>query len=364
MIPQPTLYVNILRNRNTSMRPIGVCFAAFLFLLAMATSVSAAPPSHANNPLVLDAQGNFYVGGTIELRSPNTTNAALPGDGTAPGHIAVNQANVQYQIPVAKKYKYPLVLMHGGGHTANIFMSTPDGREGWFTSFTRRGFAVYAVDGPNRGRSGWDPTARIQATVGLAPASSMEGVNIYTEEGAWTGFRWGPTFGTFYPNTQFPKAYVEEYIRQIQPAYRNLPAPAEQVQNNLMAADLRALVDKIGPCILLGWSTGSLNVMSAASSPVYAAKIKGLIGIEGFTASSGGDPAVVKTIPQLTVIADHRDPAPNQAWSALINSLGGDSTTVYLPDVGIFGNGHTMMAELNNEQIADLIENWIKQHVH
>ena len=130
-----------------------------------------------------------------------------------------------------------------------------------------------------------------------------------------------------------------------------------------MRDDLRALVDKIGPCILLGWSTGSLNVMQAASSAAYAAKVKGLIGIEGFTAGSGGDPNLVKTIPQLTVIGDHRNPAPNQAWSALINGLGGDSTTVYLPDVGIFGNGHTMMAELNNEQIADLLEDWIKQHV-
>jgi hypothetical protein len=54
----------------------------------------------------------------------------------------------------------------------------------------------------------------------------MQGVNIYTEEGAWTGFRWGPTPGTFYDNTQFPKDYVEAYIKQIQPAYRNLPAPA------------------------------------------------------------------------------------------------------------------------------------------
>jgi hypothetical protein len=72
----------------------------------------------------------------------------------------------------------------------------------------------------------------------------------------------------------------------------------------------------------------------------------------------------VKNIPQLTVLGDHLDATPNQAWSALINGLGGDSTTVYLPNVGIFGNGHTLAIELNDEQIADLIENWIKQHVH
>jgi pimeloyl-ACP methyl ester carboxylesterase len=348
------------RNWVSSMRTTGVGFAAVSFLLSMAASVSAAPP---NKPLVLKEQGNFYAGGTIEFRTPNTTNNALPGNGTAPGHIAVNQANVQYQIPVAQKYKYPIVLMHGGGHTANIFMSTPDGREGWFTSFTRRGFAVYAVDGPNRGRSGWDPTHRIAATVGLEPPSAMEHVNIYTKEAAWTGFRWGPTFGTWYDNTQFPKDYVDDYIRQIQPAYRNLPPPAEQVQNNLMAADLRALIDKIGPCILLGWSTGATNVMGAASSAPHAAKIKGLIGIESFTSNNSAPLDLVVNIPVLTITGDHANPANSQAYTALLTTLGGDATTVFLPDAGIFGNGHTMMAELNNEQIADLIENWIKQQV-
>jgi hypothetical protein len=43
--------------------------------------------------------------------------------------------------------------------------------------------------------------------------------------------------------------------------------------------------------------------------------------------------------------------------------LGGDASTVFLPDAGIHGNGHTMMLERNNEEIADLIEEWIVQHV-
>jgi hypothetical protein len=36
---------------------------------------------------------------------------------------------------------------------------------------------------------------------------------------------------------------------------------------------------------------------------------------------------------------------------------------IWLPDVGIKGNRHTMMAERSNEQIADLIESWIRQRV-
>jgi len=39
------------------------------------------------------------------------------------------------------------------------------------------------------------------------------------------------------------------------------------------------------------------------------------------------------------------------------------ATEIFLPNIGIFGNGHTMAAELNNEQIADVLQNWINQHV-
>jgi len=34
-----------------------------------------------------------------------------------------------------------------------------------------------------------------------------------------------------------------------------------------------------------------------------------------------------------------------------------------LAKIPVVGNGHTMMLERNNEQIADLIERWINQHV-
>jgi hypothetical protein len=103
--------------------------------------------------------------------------------------------------------------------------------------------------------------------------------------------------------------------------------------------------------------------MEAVNTPDRAAKVKALIGIEGFTANSGGDTDLVKNIPMLSIRGDNADNSASDAYAAFINSLGGDATSISLPDVGIVGNGHTMMVELNNEQIADLIENWIKDHV-
>lgn len=45
----------------------------------------------------------------------------------------------------------------------------------------------------------------------------------------------------------------------------------------------------------------------------------------------------------------------------LVNSRGGDCTIVYLPDVGINGNSHFMFQELNNMEIADLIQSWLEE---
>jgi pimeloyl-ACP methyl ester carboxylesterase len=324
--------------------------ATFLCLLSLASAASA------DDPLILKTQGTFYVGGSIEFRDPNTS-STTPDPRSLPGNIAVHQMYVEYQVPELLKYNYPIVFMHGGGHTGQFFRTTPDGREGWFTSFTRRGFAVYVVDGPNRGRAGWDPTNRFAVSQGLEPYTDLESANMYSEQSAWVAFRWGPSYGVPYPNTQFPLAYVDDYLKQIQPAYRDDP------ENGYIQADLEALIDRIGPCILLGWSTGTGNVMVAASNRLGAAKA--VIGLEGFPPAAGNapDPNLMAKLPFLGLVGDNTAPDPFQAYTNSLVALGGDATTVWLPNIGLFGNGHTMALELNNEQIADFIESWIKKHV-
>ena len=68
------------------------------------------------------------------------------------------QMYVEYQIPVRAR-KYPLVLIHGGSHTGVGWQTTPDGRPGWADYFVRRGWKVYNVDQPGRGRSNYVPEA-------------------------------------------------------------------------------------------------------------------------------------------------------------------------------------------------------------
>jgi hypothetical protein len=90
-----------------------------------------------------------------------------------------------------------------------------------FTTFARRGFSPYVVDAPNRGRSGYDPTHRYKAILGLEPASALEVGNIYSAHSAWVAFRFGATYGVQYPGQQFPIEHLNDYVMQLVPSYRD-----------------------------------------------------------------------------------------------------------------------------------------------
>lgn len=47
--------------------------------------------------------------------------------------------------------------------------------------------------------------------------------------------------------------------------------------------------------------------------------------------------------------------------TAAVNRHGGDCTVVHLPDIGITGNTHFPFSDLNNVQIANLMENWLHE---
>jgi hypothetical protein len=48
-------------------------------------------------------------------------------------------------------------------------------------------------------------------------------------------------------------------------------------------------------------------------------------------------------------------------WRDVVNKHGGDVTLVHLPDLGIRGNTHFPMSDLNNVQIADLLSRYLAE---
>lgn len=45
-----------------------------------------------------------------------------------------------------------------------------------------------------------------------------------------------------------------------------------------------------------------------------------------------------------------------------VNRHGGQSELISLPELGIKGNSHFLMAERNNEQVAALVQEWLTKH--
>ncbi len=286
-----------------------------------------------------------------------------PNDGRWPaGHVYIDHVYASYQYPADQLYRYPVVLNPGGGHTARVYDTTPDGREGWQTLLLRAGFAVYGVDRVNTGRSGTDISAINAVRLGQSPASELPHLNRYAFESCWVTFRWGPSYGEAFPDTQFPIEQAAEYYPQTVSSYRDLDEDGKSVDAFV------ALLDKIGPATLQTWSSsGLLGYLTAIRRPEL---VKGLLAVESsvtaFDAIPDSGLEALARVPIVVVIGDR---APDRveatrAFAKRFRARGGDITVDVLPEAGIFGNGHTLMLEKNNDVILARMVRWLKERVY
>ena len=49
-------------------------------------------------------------------------------------------------------------------------------------------------------------------------------------------------------------------------------------------------------------------------------------------------------------------------WVDAINQHGGNAQLVHLPEAGIRGNTHFLMSDLNNQEIAERVANFLTEH--
>jgi hypothetical protein len=168
---------------------------SLLALAGMATAEEASKmKKFLTKPLVIEDQGSFYIGGV-----PKVTNYApeptLNDPELTPNQIMIGQMYVQFQIPQTKKRGMPPVIMvHGSSHTAACLESTPDGREGWYPYFVRKGISTYLVDQAGRGRSGFDESVIQEGVAKIRNGDVQGGLALLpgfpriTDNGAWA--RW------------------------------------------------------------------------------------------------------------------------------------------------------------------------------
>ena len=333
-------------------------------IVTAAIAVLAAPVAATTlgGPLVLQDEGSFFVNGKVVA----TSTATVPStDPLATGHITVNQMYVHYWIP-AKISGPPVIMVHGSTHTGVTFETTPDGREGWATYFVRHGYPVYVVDHSGRGRSGFNATVLNRAKADNT-GSTQPTLIMATRENNWTNVLFGPAYGTAWPDEQFPLQALEQYESQLVP---NGETTLDGGDNNTVDA-LIALVDKIGPAIVLVHSqAGSYGMKVASARPKL---VRALVNVEGNCKplSDADVKNAFVTVPLYSLWGDHTVGAPGYNGDlrrngckesvAAIKSAGGPpaSTFVLLPELGINGNSHMIMMDKNNLQIADMIIAWL-----
>src|SRR5438309_8896359 len=126
---------------------------------SVAAVLMASIPASAEEPISLRDMGSFHVGGRLveisgkPVKEVTFTPGGVPAKVDPNGVYQVEQMHVQYFLPVNETGAYPLLLWHGGGLTGVTYATTPDGREGWLTSFLRKAWSVYNSDAVERGRA-------------------------------------------------------------------------------------------------------------------------------------------------------------------------------------------------------------------
>jgi pimeloyl-ACP methyl ester carboxylesterase len=347
--------------------------AAVAVLCTVAAAQSLSDVRQPSEPLVLKAQGSFFVGGRqIFSDAAGWDLIGLLGQFST-GDVTVDQMYVQFQIAEHSRKHVPIVFVHGCCLSSKTWETTPDGRMGWYEYFTRRGFPTYLAEQSGRARSGFNGTIYNEVKEGLKPLSAQPPVLIGTAQFAWSVFRFGPSFGVAWPDEQFPMNKVDQLYKQVIPDLILTEVPsltAEFVSpttNNPTVQNMAMLARDLGGAILVGHSQSS-------GFPTQAV-LKGLPGIRGiiqletgcFSNLTDDEIATLAKTPILIVVGDHfSTPQPSPACATemqQINAAGGDMTFIALPTIGLFGNSHMFMQDRNNLDVADVILKWIKGHV-
>ena len=363
---------------------------------------------HDRGPIVLATQGNFFVGGHYFT--------AADGQQYMSGQIYVD-----FQIPQNVKHKYPIVLIHGGGLTGSYMSGTSDDREGWNSYFLRQGYAVYVIDQPGRGRSVYHPDVygglnRGNAGGLQARFTKPEAFNLWPQARLHT--QW-PGFPAASAGLIGDPIFDNFFASEVQSISNTV------IQQSTMRAAGAALLDKIGPAIILTHSqSGPYGWFIADARPSL---VKGIVAVEpsgppfvdtrqigppAWFADGAGisRPYGITTIPityspavtdpaQLTftleatpdradVVRCRLQTAParqlptlqripilivageasyhasyDHCTSKYLSQAGVQNDYVRLEDVGIRGNGHMMMIEKNSAQVAAFLERWVSDNV-
>jgi pimeloyl-ACP methyl ester carboxylesterase len=268
----------------------------------------------------------------------------------------------------------PLLLIHGGGATGASWRTTADGRRGWADLLVERGYECWITDWPGTGRSGnrngleidygdvvdgyrrllrdviaepavvvchsmggavtWqlvqhesDLVAGVVSVAGAYPANVVAKSEVVSDDGAVAEIVFADTGVQMTVDRRVMNLYGDGYIYQ-QGIATSTRFPMDKVD------DVRAALVGLPPKMLLQ-RLGVLEGMPIVDQPA---------GFEGKPIrliAGGEDPAHTRAIEDRTV--------------GLLRDWGAEVELIWLPDLGIHGNGHFMFLEDNSDELLEVL---------
>ena len=333
-------------------------------LAVLVHQVEAEHPSswEPEKPIMLRQSGGFTIGGKI-IHHPTNPNRTLSCD----------HGYVEYFTPWQPR-KTSLVMWHSS--STQVFQNRWDGGEGFKDKFLRRDYPVYLWEGPRVGRANW-------------ACNKTSYTPNYRDQGNFVGWNFGPRFGEWWPDVQFPTESEEAWQQATSSRYVEYDSEAS-VDLETDAAAVAADSGKLGQDIVyLTNSAGGLRAQVTAVKS-NTTNIKGIVCYESFgyvfpdnvgIKRGGGSnpfgPILVSEedfkklakIPSIQFLwGDHRHeghPYVNQSRqaAAMINKFGGNAEVILLgDDKGLKGTTHIPFADLDNDEVANLLDEFLREN--
>ena len=225
---------------------VGIARGVLGALLAVQGLALAAGPARAEDSASgpVTRAGYFYVGGRYQKLGDKT--------------VMVGQMFVQSRTPARITQPYPVVMVHGLAQTGVNFLATADGRPGWVQRFVEKGYQVYVVDQVGRGRSGTNPEVygpydRLGTRSLEKTYTAPEVYDLFPQAKLHTQWPGGP-------GVQGNGGFDQFFASQV-PFLAN-----GQQTEELVDPALVALLDKVGPAILLTHGQGALFGWAASDA--------------------------------------------------------------------------------------------------
>lgn len=339
------------------------CLVALLTVLGCACTQAGLPAAdRPEEPLPLAAIGSFFVGGTpANLR-------AVPGlAASADGTGVEGQTLVHYLQPV-RRTGPPIVLLPGGGLTSDTYLTTPDGREGWAIGLLRAGFPVYLVDEANTARAGINGDLFNTVLRGDLPPARQQPLLVWTREQVWPRWGIGPVVGELFPGSQFPLEAADQLFAGMQMLPVNGQETTDEDWLAPKVAGLVAVLDRIGPSVVLTHSLSGRTGFGAAR--LAPTRVRAIVTVEPVGCPTS-DFQGIAAIPTLAVFGDFLDARPqirarkNECRQLVegLSSAGGSAELLDLPATGVSGNSHLIMMDRNSDAVLKTVINWVQRNL-